>query len=708
MKNFQDIPVRYATPHYSTKLWRSYYHYVKRFYSAEVFHDILEEMQMPLDYVIQDGNWVSNEFSKIFMEKLIEKTGDKKIAKNVGRYNLDSENINPFEHALLRILPPYLFFYIFSIEFKKANRLFDLKVKNKKWGFFSYSLNQVDKDISDPDVCEGLVGTFEGTQKLYKLSSFDVKHDKCIHRGSDECEFSVKYSSASYWSHKLLVLLAVFSFGFLCSRGFKFFVSSSPENLVSISTVLFALTFLLSVGLAALFYSVRDLIKNNFIHDEISRRRTLEMYHSRQEIDRRYIEAKFQRELSLKLVKMLDPHQICDYSVSVLTSEFNYSKVLLMLLNTDGDYLETYTSCGLESLNDQINHLSLNYPDKRDNALVFTKILESGNTKRVDDVERFTSQLTENNSGIIKSLKINSLIASPIQADNHKYGLLVVGRSENEPKLSIDEEHFIDNITRNLSLFFQNAKQYSREKSLRKLFQKYVPPVILDNVGIEETFLQQKPQERDITSMFIDLRGFSKMGEGVSASKVVELMNIYFEYVTAYIEKHGGLVDNLVGDGVVAFFVDGDPKDKPHQNRAMAAAADIITNLNDLNKEFVHKGFPRAGVGVGLHCGKTIVGTIGCDRKLNYTAIGDVVNLASRLEECSKLFFEAGNPDKEGIIVVSRELMDHIGIGKYVTDHGEADIRGRTKKVKIYEIDVRQAKSILKDVIEAKVIKKIA
>ncbi len=702
MSSYKYIPVEYTTPHYSTKLWRSYYHYVKRFYSAELFIDILEELNMPLDYILQDGNWVSNQFSIQFMEKLKHKTGNDDIALLVGRFNLDAENINPFEHALIKLMPPYLFFRVFKFQFKKANRFLDIEIIKKKFGFFEYRLKKNEDTPSDPSVCKSLIGTFESLKKIYNLSYSDVDHSACIHSGSPACVFKVKYSSKSYW---LKTLLYFTLFIFLIAAGtysFNYIVGSASSNLVSLASTLFFVSILATSLLVFVCFKFRGLVKNNFIHSELSRKRTLEMYESRKKLNRRFVESKVQRELSLKLIAMTDPDEICDFCVSTLIEKFDYSQLLLMLLDEEGNKLETYSVHGMDKVSSGIKKLSLVYPDPRENALVFTKILENGETKLINDIDSFASQLTEQNKRLIETLQINSMIASPIQTNENKFGLLVVGNEDVSKKFASEDKYLVESMSRLLSLFFQNAKLFSKETKLRRLFQKYVPPVILDNVGVEDIRSQQPPKERQITSMFVDLRGFSKLSEKIDPSIVVKLINHYFEFVTLHIENEKGLIDNLIGDGVVAFFV-SDDQAECHRTRALRAAASIITKLSDIEKEFVKLGFDFNGVGVGVHSGKTIVGTIGCDRKLNYTAIGDVVNLASRLEECSKKYFNKDIANKRGIVIASSDLVRSSETQEYFHSHGPQEIRGRKKMESIYEMDVELAEHYLGQFIDRKV-----
>ncbi|MBL8696735.1 MAG: adenylate/guanylate cyclase domain-containing protein [Alphaproteobacteria bacterium] len=190
-----------------------------------------------------------------------------------------------------------------------------------------------------------------------------------------------------------------------------------------------------------------------------------------------------------------------------------------------------------------------------------------------------------------------------------------------------------------LALAFALALAYrivvaDREKRfLRRSFSLYLAPAVVDQLVASETPPQLGGETREITAYFSDLVGFSTLSETTPAEIVVEKLNAYFSAMAEIIEGEGGFVDKYVGDAIVAVF--GAPVPVPdHAARAVRAALACQRRLAEMNATL----FKESPIGqrIGLATGPAIVGNIGSGRKFNYTAIGDVMNVAARLEQANK------------------------------------------------------------------------
>ena len=134
-----------------------------------------------------------------------------------------------------------------------------------------------------------------------------------------------------------------------------------------------------------------------------------------------------------------------------------------------------------------------------------------------------------------------------------------------------------------------------------------------------------------ITVLFADIRGFTALAENTSPEKVVGLLNTYFSAMTQIIFAHGGTLDKFMGDELMALF--GAPTATPEDAKnAVSVAVEMQKRIATLNPELVSLGFSPIEVGIGLHTGEATVGYIGSEQRSEYTAIGDTVNIASRLQ----------------------------------------------------------------------------
>jgi adenylate cyclase len=142
-------------------------------------------------------------------------------------------------------------------------------------------------------------------------------------------------------------------------------------------------------------------------------------------------------------------------------------------------------------------------------------------------------------------------------------------------------------------------------------------------------------EERTISVLFADIRGFTAWSREHTPREVVALLNAYFEAVIPIVERRGGLVDKYIGDGVMAIFGAPEPK-ADHAAQAVTAAAEIVQAVRRRSREWTSLDFEDLRIGVGVHTGSAVVGMIGSRQRLDYTAIGDAVNTAARIESANK------------------------------------------------------------------------
>jgi adenylate cyclase len=223
------------------------------------------------------------------------------------------------------------------------------------------------------------------------------------------------------------------------------------------------------------------------------------------------------------------------------------------------------------------------------------------------------------------------------------------------------------------SFFFEE-----REKKLvRGAFQQYMAPEVISQVLDRPELLRLGGDEKQLTAMFSDIRGFTALSEGLTPSGLVELLNEYFSEMTEVIFKNQGTLDKYIGDAMMAFW--GAPLDVPdHAARACRAALEMTSALARLQERWSQQGRPRIDIGIGLNTGPMLVGNMGSERRFNYTIMGDSVNLASRLEGVNKTFGTR--------VIVSESTRDAaLSIGAF-RELDMIRVKGKTKPVTIYEL----------------------
>ena len=175
------------------------------------------------------------------------------------------------------------------------------------------------------------------------------------------------------------------------------------------------------------------------------------------------------------------------------------------------------------------------------------------------------------------------------------------------------------------------------KRELANLFGTYVPPELVDEMVKDPDSYSMKASNRELTVMFCDMRGFTKMSESMQPTQLQELLNSVFSRLTGLIRSNKGTIDKYMGDCVMAFW--GAPVEtSEHAHLAVKSAMEMANAMRDINLEHRAKGLPEIGIGIGLNTGEMCVGDMGSNIRRSYTVIGDAVNLGSRLEGLSKTY----------------------------------------------------------------------
>ena len=175
------------------------------------------------------------------------------------------------------------------------------------------------------------------------------------------------------------------------------------------------------------------------------------------------------------------------------------------------------------------------------------------------------------------------------------------------------------------------------KRQLAHMFGQYIPPELVDEMSETEHEFSLEGESREMTVLFSDVRGFTSISEGLDPKQLTQLMNALLTPMTRVIHKNRGTIDKYMGDAIMAFW--GAPlHDHEHARHALYAAFDMLKELKIMQQEFKERGWPPVNVGIGLNTGVMSVGNMGSEFRVAYTALGDAVNLGSRLEGLTKVY----------------------------------------------------------------------
>jgi adenylate cyclase len=210
---------------------------------------------------------------------------------------------------------------------------------------------------------------------------------------------------------------------------------------------------------------------------------------------------------------------------------------------------------------------------------------------------------------------------------------------------------------------------------LKTTFGKYMTDAVVDHLMAGK--VQLGGEALTATILFSDIRSFTTLSEKMDAKQLVALLNEYFTEMVDVVMREDGVVDKYIGDAIMAVF--GAPVPKPESAvSAVRAAVGMREALADLNKKLVARGAKRIETGIGIHTGEVVAGNIGSERRMEYTVIGDSVNLASRLESATKELGVA--------VLISQDTYDLVKDHFDVRQVKEITVKGREQPVMTYEV----------------------
>ena len=224
-----------------------------------------------------------------------------------------------------------------------------------------------------------------------------------------------------------------------------------------------------------------------------------------------------------------------------------------------------------------------------------------------------------------------------------------------------------------IAFYLRFREQFKLRLQIKKQFEHYLDPRQVKQLQKNPDLLKLGGERRRCTFIFTDLRGFTALSESVEPEQVTYIMNKVLTAQVDAVQKHGGLVDKFIGDAGMYIF--NAPLDvKHHEQIAFECALDIIKNIKVVNQELKAEGMPSIAIGIGLNTGDAIVGNMGSNTRFDYSAIGDAVNIAARLESATK---------ERGVdILIGEETEKFCGYSLKVLE--SIKVKGKEKPLKIY------------------------
>jgi len=251
-------------------------------------------------------------------------------------------------------------------------------------------------------------------------------------------------------------------------------------------------------------------------------------------------------------------------------------------------------------------------------------------------------------------------------------GVHAIGAGDFEQRIQLERKDELGQLT----VAFNEMAQSLREKEfIKNTFERYVSKPLAEQI-LQEQALKLGGEERVVTILFCDISRFTSLAEEYPATEVVEFLNKFFARMIHLTNKHGGMVDKLLGDAVMALF--GAPVALGDDAlRAVRCAVEMQQEVEQLNRERGDDAMPALEMGIGINTGSVVAGNIGSETRMEYTVIGDNVNVAARLQGVAK----------RGEVMISEGTLNEITSYVEVTPLEPVALKGKQKPVGVFRVD---------------------
>jgi class 3 adenylate cyclase len=634
---------RIDEPLYNSRLIRNYVEYLRKFHPDLDINDILAYSWITTYELEDQGHWFSQWQVDRFHERLAHLTGDSTISRKVGRYAASSEASGALRNYTLGFMTPGAAYWLFEKIASHATRACTFKSRKVNSNKFEIKATPKPGVSMKPYQCDNTIGQLEALSKLFTGKYPKIEHPECLHKGHDFCRYVITLEKTPSFVWRSLRNYLILPSLFVC-LGLHFFIAS-----ISWLALIFLFTSIV-LGISFYFEHLeRQELAKNVEGQQDAVKLLLD------QINIRYNDAQLVKEIGQATSMLLDVQRLLQAVMEAIEKRLDFDRGGIWLVSPERDRLIYKVGFGYHLDTERLLTATEFRLDKPHSRGVAVQAFRQQRPFLVNDVGNIRKDLSARSYTFIRKLGTHSFICVPIVYERESLGLLFVDNLKSKRPLSQSDISLLTGIATQIAISIHNAISYQklerakeREQSLRKLFEKYVPaPIIKRYLDSGETGLF-RGEETFITAMFLDIRGFTSSSESMEAKDVVSFLNSYFEKCSFIISKRSGHINKYTGDGLFAVFGAPEPV-RGHVSLAFETGRELL----NVSRKFILEG-KAMKIGIGLHTGRAIVGNIGSQTKVEYTAIGDTVNTAARLQEFTKVFHEYP-------IIMSRSVWEQLG-----------------------------------------------
>jgi class 3 adenylate cyclase len=273
---------------------------------------------------------------------------------------------------------------------------------------------------------------------------------------------------------------------------------------------------------------------------------------------------------------------------------------------------------------------------------------------------------------------LNATLMVPLVFQDAVIGLLNLGEKKSGKSYNREDIDLLRTLANQGAVAIQNAKlvdQMKAEEGVRTNLARYLSPQIVDQVIKKNVQVNLGGDRKVVTVLFSDIRNFTRISESMPPDKLVHLLNEYFTEMARIIFENQGSLDKYIGDAIVAVFGSLIPLESPGRT-AVQAAIQMMQEMSSLNERWKNQYGFRMDIGIGINTGEVFLGNIGSPERMEFTVIGDTVNIASRFSDVAK----------PGQILITKETLSNLGPEIQYAELPPVEVKGKTGKLEVFEI----------------------
>lgn len=659
----------YSDRFYNVKIMRTYVAYLKEkcLWPNEKIEHLFDLCHCDITFLDSEDNWFDQDLADSFFEKVQKMTGDDQIAYKVGSYGFSAYARGISGRLIQGFATPQVIFQNIgknSMAYSRGAVLSPLSVTSKSAVLRCTPVEGCDEK---PYQCLNRKGMLESVPLYFGCKESRIVESKCIHWGDKYCEYLIEWKNMTFFP-RLAITTAT---------GGAIFVTACLLT----QSPLFSLAIGAGMGLLADFWLLSRTVK---VLRELIVEKDNALQESLRIFNRRYEESALKQNLIFSAFQSLSVEELCLKTATTTKEIMKFDRVLIMLSDKERNVLKTGAAVGFKGNLKEIVEMAEFNIDPNNTTGFFISVYNTRKPLFLRDIPHKMSKLSPRSQQLLKLMGTKAFIVVPIVTSDKAVGVMAVENLDESRPLINDDMDILMEISNLMGLIIPNVKNFiaikkseklaksleAQERQLRQIFQKFIPGEAvsrLQHYGSE--FLTV--QKRMVDVMFVDIVGFTSFSETIPPEEVADILNIYIHEVQETVDLYGGRINKIIGDGLLIYFEDVGPN-------SICAGYAILQACKTINERLTAKGYPPVSIGVGAHRGICSIGYIGTKERLDYTLIGDTVNVASRIEGYTRKI----GPDT---FCFSSTLIEAAKDFEYVSK-GKVPLKGREESIEVLQL----------------------